>query len=113
MTPVTAIAPMRRIGRAPWMSSSVIGIVPLLLRLIAGGGRRWLPRRRAARCGRKREHEKRAAARRIGWQILNCAGKAERAIAHARVEFRVGDGAGPAADAREDGDVLLAVIALE
>ena len=60
---------------------------------------------------RNGEDEKLAAAFGVGGQILHRAGKAQGAVPHSRVDIGVGDGAGPAADAVEDGDILPAVAA--
>ena len=61
----------------------------------------------------EREDQQRAAALGVHRQVLHGAHEAQRAVAHARIEARIGDGARPSADARQDGDILHAVLALE
>src|ERR1051326_7172193 len=61
---------------------------------------------------RQREDHQRAAAGRISRQILHRARKAEGAVPHPRIDFRVRDNAGPAADAGQNRDVLPTVVAL-
>src|SRR5665213_705871 len=66
----------------------------------------------ADRLMRKREHHERAAAAGIGRKIPDSTDKAACAMPDARIDLRIGDGAGPAADAVQNGDVLVAVTAL-
>src|ERR1700712_124468 len=66
--------------------------------------------RMAASIG-KREHQQRAAAAGHARKIADRAGEAKRAVAHARIDLGIGDGARPAADAVQDRDILVAVAA--
>src|SRR3569623_157444 len=55
------------------------------------------------------EHQQLAPAGGVERQVLSSTGEAKRGVAYARIDLGVGHDSGPAADARENGDILLSV----
>src|SRR3954453_2423621 len=60
-------------------------------------------------CAAEFEDQQLAPAGGVEWQVLRRAGESQRAVAHPRIDLGIGHHTRPAADARQDRDVLLSV----